>query len=1191
MSVAALFSVLFLGIHSLAAWQQATLPAIVQPIDESRLTVLKGNTHPLARAQYDQGAAPASLPMQRMVLVLKHSQAQEIAINRLLDDQHDKASPNYHKWLTPDEYGQQFGPADQDVQTVTAWLQLHGFQIGEMVKGKHLIEFSGTAAQVQQAFHTAIHKYVVNGKERWANAGDPSIPTALTPVVVGVESLNNFPRKPMSHLAGVVTREKATGKVTPPHPLFTLPASGGCGVQSADCYAVGPYDFATIYNVLPLWTAGSPIDGTGQTIAIVGETNINTQDVTDFRNFFGLPPANLNVILNGPDPGVLTDGQETEADLDVEWSGAVAKGAAIDFVVSEATETTSGVDLSAIYIVENNLAPVMSESYGFCELGLGTAGNAFYNQLWQQASAQGITVLLASGDSGAAGCDSDSAPPPAPAQFGLAVSGYASTPYNVAVGGTDFNDLTNASTYWNANNDSTTQASAKSYIPETTWNDSCTNSVFGDVLGYSTDAETNCNNSQLVDFVVTLGGSGGSSNCIVSDGQDSSSCSAGYTKPSWQTGTPSDHLRDLPDVSLFAASGSPSGSFYVVCESDLITSGTSCDPSDSNTGFLGVGGTSASAPSFAGIMALVNQKTGVPQGNANYVLYKLAAKNQTYLAFNDVTTGTIAMPCASGSPGCTVSTVGDQYGVQSGYTTAAGYDLATGLGSVNAQNLVNNWTKATFSTSVTTLTNLSPTTITHGSPVNVDITVAHGSGGSGTPTGPVALMAATTPAHGVDNFLLSSGTASGSTTLLPGGTYNVTANYAGDGTFGGSVSAPVTVTVNPETSKTVVELETFSSSGVLLSTNAASAVYGSPYLLRVNVTNSAGACDTDPTSGNTACPTGSVALTDNGVALDLSPYTLNSLGYFEDQFVQLGVGTHSLAATYSGDSSFKMSGSTTDSVNITQAATAVAVATPGTAAANFSVTLTATVSTTSSGVAPTGTVTFFVNGTALGGTVTYTPTAGSAAGPASLQATLSASFSATGSKNITAKYNGDTNYAASPTSPAVVLNVQSFIFSPSSSTVTVASPGGSATDALTITGGTGYSGKVTFSSSSCAGLPAHSSCSFSPASVTGSGSTTLTISTTATTSALNTHHGFGWWWETSGAMFAGIFLLGGSPKRRRVLSFFVLLILLGILPGCGGGGGNGGGGGGGGSRTPPGTYTVTIAATPSISTSVTLTVQ
>jgi subtilase family serine protease len=267
-------------------------------------------------------------------------------------------------------------------------------------------------------------------------------------------------------------------------------------------YALGPYDFATIYSLLPLWNKG--INGTGKTIAIVGDTDINIQDVADFRSMFGLPVNNPTIIVNGTDPGI--QGDESEADIDVQWSGAVAPDATIDFVVSKSTETTSGVDLSAVFIIENNLASVMSESYGECELGLGTTGNQFYNTLWQQAAAQGITVFIAAGDAGSAGCDNFNAQSPSPALYGLQVSGYASTPYDVAVGATDFNDSSDPSTYWSTTNNSTTQSSALGYIPETTWNDSCTNAIFV-TLGFSANPEANCNNSKLTPyFVLTEGG-------------------------------------------------------------------------------------------------------------------------------------------------------------------------------------------------------------------------------------------------------------------------------------------------------------------------------------------------------------------------------------------------------------------------------------------------------------------------------------------------------------------------------------------------------------------------------------------------------------------------------------------------------------------------------------------------------------
>lgn len=972
--------------------------------------------------------------MLRMLLVLKRSPQQESALRKLLDDQQDKSSPSYRQWLTPEQFGKQFGPTDDDLATITRWLQSHGFEVGH-TKGRTVLEFSGNAGQVQQAFHTTIHKYVVHGEEHWANASDPSIPTALTPAVAGVASLNNFTRRAMNIPLGKFLRDKTTGRTKAAQPQYTFPS--GCIENNEDngycSYGLGAYDFATIYNVLPLWSAN--VNGTGQTIAIVGESNINPQDVADFRSMFGLPANStstgnpLNIILNGPDPGIQDD--EAEADIDVQWSGAVAPNAAIDFVVSQSTETTSGVDLSAVYIIDNNLAPVMSESYGECELGLGTTGNQFYNTLWQQAAAQGITVFISAGDGGAAGCDNFDAEAPAPAQYGLQVSGYASTPYNVAVGGTDFNDFSNPSAYWSTTNNPTTGESAKGYIPETTWNDSCTNALLGTV-GYSSSAEANCNNSDLTDLVVTVGGSGGESACTTPSGSSPSNCAGGYTKPSWQSGTgvPADGKRDIPDVSLFASNGFV-GNFYIVCQSDQ-TYG-SCALSSEQ--FLGFGGTSVSSPAFAGIMALINQKYG-RQGNANYVFYKLAAKagasctssgsEASSCIFNDVTVGTNAMPCAEGSPNCT-TTPGDEYGILTNYNAAAGYDLATGLGSVNANNLVNEWNSVTFLPSTTTLNSLTPTTVTHGQPVNFSVTVAPQSG-TGTPTGEISLFTGTNVNNAdVGAFNLTSGTFSGTTNLLPGGTYSVTAHYAGDGNYAASDSNAISVTVNKENSSPQVFLVTFNSDGSILNGDTSTAVYGSPYILRVNVDNSGSQlCSPVATTGATACPTGTVTMTNNGTTLDAGTYTLNSYGYFEDLIVQLPGGSDSVKAAYSGDNSFNAS-SATGALTITPAVSGLNAPTVGTAYVGSGFGATAMVQSLSTGVPPTGTVTFYSNGTAVTGTTTYYE--GNQTGPPAV-AWLTANFTSStsalpkpGNYTITASYSGDANYAP-VTSTGTLITVQ-----------------------------------------------------------------------------------------------------------------------------------------------------------------------
>ncbi len=324
-------------------------PRITQSVDLQQKVTLRGNVHPLARPQFDQGVAPDDLPMERMLLVLQRGADQEGSLRQLLDQQQDKSTAEFHQWLTPEQFGRQFGPADSDLQAITQWLSAQGFNVTKVAAGRTVIEFSGTAGLVRQALGTEIHKFQVDGKDYWANATDPQIPVALAPVIAGFDSFNNFPQRPLHEKLGTFQRNKLTGEV---RPLFTYPVSGG------DLIAVGPNDFATIYNVNPLWSAGTT--GTGQTIAVVGETNINIQDVRDFRAMFGLPANDPNIILNGPDPGIISD--ETEADLDVEWSGAVAKGATIDFVVSESTESTPGVDLSSLYIVDNNLAPVLEQA-------------------------------------------------------------------------------------------------------------------------------------------------------------------------------------------------------------------------------------------------------------------------------------------------------------------------------------------------------------------------------------------------------------------------------------------------------------------------------------------------------------------------------------------------------------------------------------------------------------------------------------------------------------------------------------------------------------------------------------------------------------------------------------------------------------------------------------------------------------
>jgi hypothetical protein len=1202
--------VTFVLLSGPAAAQSGRPTQITQTVDESRLTVLKGNTYPLARPEFDRGPAPLNLPFNRMLLVLQRSPEQESALKLRLEQLQDKSSSNYHAWLTPELFGQQFGPVDQDIQSVTSWLLSHGLQVSHVAKGRMIIEFSGTAGQVKEAFHTEIHRYEVDGKEHWANSADPQIPTGLTPVIAGIASLHNFGRRPLHHLAGISSRARnRRGYPFPqspplPRPIFTT--GGDCGLAAGSCYAVSPYDFAAIYNVLPLWNATSPIDGTGQTIAIVGQSDIYPQDFSDFRQDFGLPSGTLNIIYNGSPPDKLaTEGDELESDLDVQWSGAVAKGATIDLVASTTTNSTAGVDLSALYIVDNNLAPILSESYGACELELGTAGNQFYEQLWQQAAAEGISVFVSTGDSGSAVCDQNSSI----ATQGLSVSGISSTPYNVAVGGTDFDDLQNQSAYWNSTNDPVTQASAKGYIPESTWNDTCTNAEFFSFTG-DTTAEGQCNDQSSLywpGFLVPVGGSGGASNCTTSTNQSPSSCGGGYQKPAWQTGpgVPNDGTRDLPDVSLFAGDGLNS-SFYLACETDIYLG---CDGEIYT--MVPLGGTSASAPAFAGIMAMINQKIQSRQGNPNYVLYPLAAQPsaicdstgtiETSCIFYDVTVGTIAMPCVTGSPNCVTNTASDPAGVLSGYSTTAGYDLATGLGSVNVANLVNSWDTVSFQSTISTLA-ISPTTnLTHGTPVNVNLIVAPATG-TGTPSGLASLLTSNGQPAGI--FNVTNGAVSGTTDILPGGSYTVHAHYAGDGTYAASDSSPgIPVTVSAEPSTT--NLAAFSLDQNGNQTPFAGGPYGGSIVyLSASVAGKSGH----------GVPTGSVNLTQtlNGTVTPFpgNPYALNSQAFTMVPFpgynyFAYSPGTYSIAATYSGDESFNKSAAPGISFTITQAQTNTTTSMVGCSAANGicsanpgqDITILATVNCSGAAFGaggvfidqPTGSVTFYSNGTAIGPPA---PVDSSVIPPV-------ASISTTqllGPNSITAQYSGDSNFSGSTSSPIMVDVGETFGITANPSAINLSSPGQSGSTTLTFTAQNGFTGSGTLSPSACSNLPSESSCSFSPTTVAFTSSTTsipvtLTVSTTAPSSSSVSAMGHmpGSWRQSSSIsviLIIGIFIVAGSTARRRSpILAMISLILIASAIACGGGSGtsgSGGGGGGGGSGnqgTPVGTYSVTVTIT------------
>ena len=577
-------------------------------IDATHTFSLAGNTRPvLARAQ-DQGAVDPALALPRITLHLAMTASQKAELLQFVAGQQTPASPHWHQWLTPEQYADQFGANAADIQKIVAWLQGLGFSNIEVARSRTWISFSGTAAQAESAFQTPIHRYLVNGQTHYANATAPILPKDLDGMVESIRGLHDFHPRPRGIKPGSAIKAHFTSSISGNHFLV-------------------PGDWATIYDVKPLYANG--IDGTGIKIAIPGQSDIALSDIEAFRSAAGLSKNDPQVILSGPDPGT-SSGDESESDLDIEWAGGIAKNATIVFVNS--------MDAfgSATYAVDNNVAPVLSITYGNCEQDLGTAEINTLTSLFLQANTQGMTVLAASGDQGAADCENSGA---TTASQGLAVDVPAAIPYVTGLGGTEFSE--GSGTYWSSTNDANS-GSALSYIPEIAWNDT------------SEDDE--------------LSATGGGKSTV-------------FTKPTWQTGNgvPYDGARDVPDLA-FAASPDHDG--FLICSAGSCVNGFRMTNEDLNV----IGGTSASAPSFAAVVALLNQQTGDRQGNINVALYALASISTN--AFHDITSGNNIVPCEQGSPDC-------PGGGKMGYSTGKGYDLVTGLGSVDAYNLLREWSTYT----------------------------------------------------------------------------------------------------------------------------------------------------------------------------------------------------------------------------------------------------------------------------------------------------------------------------------------------------------------------------------------------------------------------------------------------------------------------------------------------------------------
>jgi hypothetical protein len=1182
---------------------------IVDRIDETQLVTLKGNTHPAATAKNDLGRVSPDLPMTDLIMVLGRSPEQQAAFDKFVASQYDPTSPDFHQWLTPDQVGENFGPSQSDIATITSWLIGHGFSVDQVTKDRMSIRFSGKASQVESTFHTEIHNLSVKGEAHIGNMSDPQIPAALAPAIVGIKSLHNFFPRPLHHLGQQVTRDSATGKwqrnvgalasrpstsTAAARPLLSGGAKPeakadpqfGISVVGTNPYLVedvSPWDFATIYNVIPLWNAG--IDGTGQTIAIaatsdieVGQTGASgNNDIATFRNYFDLPTNNSwntpkRISGNSQPLTVCSSATNTlcnqndliENSLDVEWSGAVAKNAQIVLVASyPASASDDNLYDSESYIVNNVTARIMNVSYGECELALGTGGNVQYNNLWQTAYSEGIAVFVATGDSGSPSCDQGGDVTfgvPYPAESGLSVSGLASTPYDSAVGGTDFNwcSLTSSSEctaapYWSSSNTvppggTNASLSALGYVPEVPWNDTCTSPLalgllenFFSGLYTVTDAESGCNAlvvfyNQLnnptygayLDLVDTVGGAGGASGCVAATpvynslSGEYTGCSAGasstgastnpdtgaaqasvslynngWKKPSWQagvTGIPADGVRDIPDVSFFASDGFLSSSAYLICASDVAACSYS---TKSEPVAQEVGGTSVATPAMAGVMALINQKTGASQGNPNSELYTLAA-SQTYSScsaergngtpvtsstcmFNDIDKGTNAMACDysayvnTPSPNCTVIHSGDYVGVLPGYSAGTGYDEATGLGSLNVANVVNAWPKTVGAKAATVTVAPTPNPVNSTNALTVTVTVASSPAGGTVPTGTVSLTAS-------GSSYSANGTLSGAgiyTFTIPGnslavGTDTLTASYVGDATYAPATgTAPVTVT------------------GVILPKPTVT-VSATPSAINSNQTVAV----TGTVSGAAGTPTGSVTLV---------------------------AGSYTASATLSGSGGF-----------------------------TFTVPADALVGSTA-GLVNTLTVSY-------PGSTAYQ--------------------SATGSANVTVMLSTFTiNNPVPAIAPAAA------------GTTTGIAPGTSATATITVAAASGYTGTVTLTcqdvpnslggdGATCTGGGAGS-----PITLGTSGTVVFTVGTTAPIASLKypqIHPGKSGW--LGGGAVLALLVFFGIPARRRawrsMLGVLVLMTALGSLAACGGGGSSGGGGGGQSDPgTAKGTYTFIVIAT------------
>jgi hypothetical protein len=931
---------------TLSAAAQAR-PRITSPVDKTNLVTLKGNTLPVVNALNDLGRVSDDKPTGRILMVLKHSPEQQAALDRLIQSQQSSASPSFHKWLTTTAYAQQFGVADEDIQQVSGYLSSQGFTVGRVFPNKMAIEFSGTAGQVRAAFKTEIHSFSVNGQQFFANDRDPQIPAALSPVVHGF-SLNNYVPNAKASTPKRVFGGLKNGKA---HALFTL---GSGDSQALD---LTPGDIAKIYDI------PSTANGSGVTIGVVNTSNVNLTYVDNYQTTFSLPVRYPTVIVDGDDPG------ETANEIDgieqLELLSAVAPNATLNYYVSPVDDASTGLTFALLRAVDDDQIQVLLMDKENCEANLGAVGTAFVNDVDEQASAEGISVIAAAGNGGSDSCQSytgyGNSGYPSNATEGLSVNGYASTPFATAVGATDFYYGTNATIssttpYWNQSG--TSYTSALGYIPEQPLN-----------LSYDGPSDAQTNIFGVDDLAIATGGGVST----LGDSNDDTTAPGPYPVPSWQTHalfTSLDPLlsgvgaRAVPDISVFGGNNLNASSYVFCAQADECVNAT-----PSTLVYETAGGTDVSSATFAGIAALIVQAHGA-QGNLNPELYSLF--QSTPSVFHAMAAGTNTVTCVGGTTNCGSGgyLVEPSTGAIAYQAYTSGYTAAAGLGSVDVANLLTDWSSpysdpTTTTFTITSLGTSTPlTTFVHGTSVQGNVAVTSG---AGTPTGDVAIIS-TTPLpnnKGVTWYTLSNGTVTDTSYLagLPGGTYQLSARYAGGGTFEPSVSTPFTVTVTPETSTVnLINLVNLSTSTTTSVTFGQSVSVGALVFSATN-RNSIG------------LPTGAVTVLDNGSTLTTVPLDATGLATFT---AQLPVGSHSLTFSYPGDPSYNSSSTTTPlTVTVTaQPTTTIVSSTSNSDPTGSYVQLIATVSSSlgaTTGIAPTGTVTFETTGGTVLGTGSVVP--------------------------------------------------------------------------------------------------------------------------------------------------------------------------------------------------------------------------